>query len=80
MGKRKEVQLVRVDNPEKFEEIKPAFEKNNVPIVMASSNEYVPFLATLLKSIQVNSNVNRNYDIIIFSNQIRKSICSNQIV
>lgn len=68
----KEVQLVRVDNPEKIEEIKPAFEKNNVPVVMSSSNEYVPFLATLLKSIQINSNANRNYDIIVFSNKIRK--------
>lgn len=70
--KYKEVQLIRVDNPEKLEDIKPAFKQNNVPIVMSSSNEYVPFLATLLKSIQVNSSPDRNYDFIIFSNQIRK--------
>lgn len=71
-AKTKEVQLVRIEHPEKRVEIMPAFGENNIPVVMASSNEYVPFLATLLKSIQVNSSTKWNYDIIVFSNRIRK--------
>ena len=67
-----EVQLVRIENPQKLEIIEPAFASNNIPVVMASSNEYVPFLATLLKSIQINSTPSRNYDIIVFSREIRK--------
>ncbi len=77
-----EKQLVRVEYPEKKKNITPYFVSENVPIVMASSNEYVPFLAVLLQSIIDNSSDKRNYDIIIISSCIRnhnKDILQNML-
>lgn len=50
--------------------LEPAFAERNVPVVMASSNEYVPFLGVLLSSIIANASGENNYDIIILSNGI----------
>lgn len=68
-----ENQLVRVEHPQKKEEIFPAFEEKNIPIVMSSSSSYVPFLATLLMSIQSNASQCFNYDFIVISKGIRKN-------
>lgn len=66
-----ELQVVKINNPNCVKEIKPLY-KNAIPIVAASSNEYVPFLSVLLCSIRENSNPGRQYDIVIFSNKITK--------
>lgn len=50
--------------------LEPAFDEHNVPVVMASSNEYVPFLGVLLSSIIANASGENNYDIIVLSNGI----------
>ena len=50
--------------------IKPAFEKNNIPIVLASDDNYVPFLAVTLKSIYETSSLDNYYDIIVLERNI----------
>lgn len=67
-----ELQLVRVEYTDKYSEIYPAFSRNNIPVLMASSNEYVPFLSVLLQSIKVNSSADYNYDITVISKGIRE--------
>lgn len=77
-----ELQLVRVECTDKYSEIYPAFSNNNIPILMASSNEYVPFLSVLLQSIKANSSSDYNYDITVISKGIRehnKTILRNML-
>ena len=65
-----ECQLVYVKNTLRHEELYPAFPENNIPILVASSNEYVPFLSVLLHSIKSNSSEKYYYDIVVISNHI----------
>lgn len=71
IAKTKQMQLVKVNYPQRKIEIQPAFKNNNIAVVMASSNEYVPFLLTLLQSIIDNMSEENNYDFIIISNGIK---------
>ena len=50
----------------------PAFEMKNIPIAIASSDEYAPFLGVLIQSIVENSSEEWNYDIVVLSKNIRK--------
>ncbi|MDR1012848.1 MAG: glycosyltransferase family 8 protein [Lactobacillales bacterium] len=45
--------------------VKPAFSKNNVPVVFASNKKYLPYLAVALHSLIKNSSEKNNYDICI---------------
>lgn len=76
-----EKQLFRIENPEKRVEILPSFPGRNIPIVIASSNEYAPFLGVLVSSIAANSTDCNNYDIIVLSNKIspinQRRICDS---
>ena len=81
----KNLQLVYFENTEKVNKIYPKFNKNNIPIVMMSSNYYVPYLACCIKSIINNASNENNYDIIILQKEIsmknRKklnSLCENK--
>lgn len=65
----KDVQLIEIKNPLKRNKPNPIF-KDSINIVIASSNEYVPFLSVLLESIKCNSSSKRLYDIIILENKI----------
>lgn len=67
----KELQLIRIEHPQKRLDLLEAFEKHNVPVVMASSNEYVPFLSVLVQSIIEHISPNHNYDLIIINNDIK---------
>lgn len=49
----------------------PAFKTRNIPITIASSDEYSQFLGVLIKSIIENSSKEWNYDIVILSKGIR---------
>lgn len=49
---------------------KPAFEKNNVAVVLASDNNYVPLLNVAIQSIIDYSSSENNYDIIVLSDEI----------
>lgn len=48
----------------------PAFEKSNIPVVVASSNLYAPYAGVFLKSLINHSSAEKNYDIIIFQRDI----------
>lgn len=48
----------------------PAFNKNNVVVILSSSNYFAPYLAVCIKSIILNASKNYNYDIIIFERNI----------
>lgn len=50
----------------------PAFEYNNIPIVLVSSEYYVPYVSVLIESIKKYSSKDNNYDIIIFHSSIHK--------
>lgn len=45
--------------------IKPAFKEKNIPVIFASSQEYVPYLSVALTSLKKNMNPDYNYDIIV---------------
>ncbi len=65
--------LVRFENIAKQVKLLPAFSQSNIPILVASSNEYVSFLSTLLISIRENASKDYNYDIIVISSNIRQT-------
>ena len=50
--------------------LSPAFERNNVPVVMASSNQYAPYAGVLIQSILDHAGEENNYDIIIMEREI----------
>lgn len=52
--------------------VEPAFSKKNIPIVFASSDEYIPYLAVTIKSILLTKDAIHNYDIIIFHHLVKK--------
>lgn len=51
-------------------QIKPAFAKNNVPVVFSSDDGYALYLGVCIKSLIVNSSPNYNYDIFILDGGI----------
>lgn len=50
--------------------IKPVFSKNNIPVAISCSNEYVKYLSVLLQSILDYSKKDNNYDILILNRGI----------
>ena len=40
----------------------PAFDKNNIPIILTSSAYYVPYMAVTIQSIVETSTIENNYD------------------
>lgn len=48
----------------------PAFEENNVAVVLVSSDEYAPFASVVVTSLVANSGVQNNYDIVILTNDM----------
>lgn len=56
-------------NTEKQEDLEPYFKLNNIPIVLTSSDYYIPYAAMTLQSIVKNSMPTNNYDVIfLYSN------------
>jgi lipopolysaccharide biosynthesis glycosyltransferase len=45
--------------------VKPAFKKNNIPVVFATDKNYLPYLVVALHSLVKNSSSKNNYDICI---------------
>ena len=53
--------------------VSPAFDKNNIPVVFATDNNFVPYLGVTIKSLVENSSEENNYDIVIlYSNFVLK--------
>lgn len=64
-------QLVFFENTDRgADTLKPAFEANNVPIVLVMSNFYVPYGGVFLQSLMDHVNASSNYDIIILEKNI----------
>lgn len=63
----KELQTVYIANTDPVEHYKPAFSKNNIPVVFSANDGYSPYLATAIRSLVDNSSSKNNYDIIIMN-------------
>lgn len=64
------------------EKILPAFQDNNVAVALASNDYFVPYMSTLLQSIQEHSSKGWNYDILIITQDIsekNRSILKKQL-
>lgn len=48
----------------------PAFEQNNVPVILASNNRYAPYAGVFIQSLLDHASEENNYDIIIFQRDI----------
>lgn len=60
-----EVPVCFFESTEENTPVKPAFAENNVPVVFAANDSYVPYLAVALKSLIENTSREKNYDIIV---------------
>jgi lipopolysaccharide biosynthesis glycosyltransferase len=65
-----ELQLVYFENTEEEVELLPAYPQNNIPIVLFSSNFYVPYCAVFMQSVIEHASDNHFYDFIIFQKEI----------
>lgn len=61
------LQRVIIEKPEKFEIPFPYFRENNIPIVFASSEYFVPYTGVTIYSLIKNASTKYNYDIVILS-------------
>lgn len=48
----------------------PAFESNNIPIVLMCSNYYVPYLGVFLQSLAQQTSPEYNYDLVVLEKEI----------
>lgn len=69
----KELQRVFFEDASKPAEIKPAFGKDAVTLVLASDDYYVPYLSALLQSVKDASSSKCDYDIIVLTRDIKAS-------
>lgn len=53
-------------------EISPAFSKDYIAIVLVSSDEYADYLLVTLASIKFNASRQKNYDIVVLSDEIKE--------
>lgn len=70
--KTRELQLIWFLKPEKEKLPCLVTDSSRVPVVLSSSNEYVPHLCVTISSIIANSNRSRFYDLIILNNGLSK--------
>lgn len=66
----KELQIAYFDNTTPKPKLTPVAKENNVGIVLAANNYYVPYISTLIHSIANNSSEKYTYDINIFHRDI----------
>ncbi len=68
----RELQKSFFANTEKGVDILPAFAENNVPIVIAADDKYVPYVTVMLRSLIETADPARNYDVIALNSSITK--------
>lgn len=66
----KELQMTYYRNTDPLLRLEPIAKKDNVAIVLAANNFYVPYISTLLHSVAEYSSDNNTYDITIFHQDI----------
>jgi len=59
-----------LENTNIKQDIKPAFQSNNIPVVFSVDDKYVPYLATTLSSLLKNSKNTNNYDLFVLYNKL----------
>ncbi len=52
--------------------VMPAFEANNVAVVLSANDYYVPYLSTVIQSIIQNAKSENNYDLIVMHSSIEE--------
>ncbi len=62
--------IIFIENTDNPPHILPAFHKDNIPVVLSSDDNYVPYLYVCLHSIIANTSTNNCYDICILENGI----------
>lgn len=67
----KELQMAYFENTDPAPKLKPVAKDNNVAVVLASNDFYVPYISTLIHSIVENASPKYTYDINIFHQDIR---------
>lgn len=65
-----ELQKAIFQKTEEFVTPKPAFEKNNIPVVMETDESYISYTATAIKSMVEHSSNDHNYDIILLAKDV----------
>ena len=66
-----ERQIVFFENTEQEKRLEPFFKEKNIPIVVLSSNYYVPYLSVYLESL-IEHRGDSNYDLIVLHKEITK--------
>ena len=66
----KELQVAYFENTDPKQTLRPVAKENNVAIVLAANNYYVPYISTLLHSVAKHSSDDHSYDITIFHRDI----------
>lgn len=70
MYKIKELQMAYFENTNPKATISPVAKENNIAIVLAANNFYVPYISTLLHSVAEHSSAKNTYDITVFHQDI----------
>ena len=68
----KELQCVYFLKTDPQELLKPAFSENNIPIVFAANDDFVPVFATCLQSVINTSSPEHNYDVVLIQTDLSK--------
>lgn len=64
------IQRTFFQSTQRNEKILPAFDKNNIPIVLSGDEQYVPYMAVAIRSLISNANSDYNYDVVILNSDI----------
>lgn len=70
--KTKELQCVLFQNTEPGEMLAPAFSENQVPVVFAANNRFVPMAAACIRSLIDHANPQYNYDLVLLESDVTK--------
>lgn len=68
------LQRILFINTEAMGKMKPYYSVNNIPIVLSSSDFFVPYMALTIESMLKNASQDYNYDIIILHTNITKKM------
>lgn len=66
----KYIQRTFFQNTQANEQITPAFEKDNIPVVFSVDENYIPYITVAIRSFIANANPKYNYDVIILNSNI----------
>lgn len=62
--------VVDVEPSGTVQSLRPAFGPGQVTVVLSCNSTFVDFMAVMLNSLVLNSNVNRNYDLIVLESDV----------